>query len=77
MRHPNVVEAAAFGALGADGIDEIHLAVAARAPIAERPLIDWCSERGLAVARVFFVESLPRTPLGKIKRDELKASLMG
>jgi acyl-coenzyme A synthetase/AMP-(fatty) acid ligase len=77
LRHPNVVEAAAFGALGADGIDEIHLAVAARAPIAERPLIDWCSERGLAVARVFFVESLPRTPLGKIKRDELKASLMG
>jgi len=31
----NVVEAAAFGALGADGIDEIHLA-SRPAPIAER-----------------------------------------
>ena len=77
LRHPNVAEAAAFGALGADGIEEVNLAIVARAPIAERQLVDWCGERGVEVARVFTVESLPRTPLGKIRRDELKATLIG
>lgn len=77
LRHPNVAEVAAFGAVGADGIEEANLAVVARAPIAERHLIDWCAERGLEVARVFAVNSLPRTPLGKIRREELKASLIG
>ena len=77
LRHPNVAEVAAFGAVGADGIEEVNLAVVARAPIAERHLIDWCAERGLEVARVFAGDSLPRTPLGKIRREELKASLIG
>jgi acyl-coenzyme A synthetase/AMP-(fatty) acid ligase len=77
LRHPNVAEAAAFGAPGPDGIEEVRLAVVTRAPIAERHLIDWCGERGLEVARVFAVESLPRTPLGKIRRDELKTALIG
>jgi acyl-coenzyme A synthetase/AMP-(fatty) acid ligase len=77
LRHPNVAETAAFGALGADGIEEVVLAIVARAPIAERQLIDWCGERGLDVARVFAVDSLPRTPLGKIRRDELKTTLIG
>ena len=73
LRHPNLAEVAAFGAPGPDGIDEIHLAVVARAPIDERSLIEWCGRRGLAIASVLFVEALPRTPLGKIKREELKA----
>jgi acyl-coenzyme A synthetase/AMP-(fatty) acid ligase len=77
LRHPNVAEAAAFGAFGADGIEEVNLAIVARAPIAERQLVDWCGERGVEIARVFAVESLPRTPLGKIRRDELKATLIG
>jgi acyl-coenzyme A synthetase/AMP-(fatty) acid ligase len=77
LRHPNVADAAAFGAVGADGIEEVNLAIVERAPIAERQLVDWCGERGVEVARVFAVESLPRTPLGKIRRDELKAALIG
>ena len=77
LRHPNVAEAAAFGAFGPDGIEEVNLAIVARAPIAERQLIDWCGERGLEVARVFAVDSLPRTPLGKIRREELKTTLIG
>ena len=77
LRHPNVAEAAAFGALGVDGIEEVHIAVVTRAPIAERHLIDWCGERGLDVARVFAVDALPRTPLGKLRRDEVKATLVG
>lgn len=77
LRHPNVAEAAAFGALGPDGIEEVNLAIVARAPIAERHLVEWCGERGVEVARVFAVDSLPRTPLGKIRRDEIKARLVG
>jgi acyl-coenzyme A synthetase/AMP-(fatty) acid ligase len=77
LSHPNVAEVAAFGAVGTDGIEEVNLAVVARAPIAERHLIDWCAERGLGVARVFAVDSLPRTPLGKVRREELKANLIG
>ena len=37
LRHPDVAEAAAFGAVGADGIEEVNLAVVTRAPIAEQP----------------------------------------
>ena len=77
LSHPNVADVAAFGAVGTDGIEEVNLAVVSRAPIAERHLIDWCAERGLGVARVFAVDSLPRTPLGKIRREELKAGLIG
>ena len=77
LRHPDVAEAAAFGAVGADGIEEINLAVVTRAPIAEAALINWCAARGLDVARVFAVESLPRTQMGKIRRDEVKRSLVG
>ena len=77
LRHPNVADAAAFGALGADGIEEACLAVVTRAPIAENQLIDWCGERELDIARVFPVNSLPRTPMGKIRREELKGNLIG
>jgi acyl-coenzyme A synthetase/AMP-(fatty) acid ligase len=77
LRHPNVAEAAAFGAVGADGIEEVNLAVVTRAAIAEKALINWCAARGLEVARVFAVESLPRTQMGKIRRDEVKRSLIG
>lgn len=77
LRHPNVAEAAAFGALGPDGIEEVCLAVVTRAPIAEQGLIDWCGELGLDVARVFAIDSLPRTPMGKIRRDEVKRTLVG
>jgi len=75
LRHPNVADVAAFGVRGEGGVEEINLAVVTRAPIAEGHLIDWCAERGLEVARVFVVDALPRTAMGKTRRDELKASL--
>ena len=77
LRHPNVADAGAFGAFGPDGIEEINVAVVVRAPISEALLIDWCREHGVHVARAFTVDSLPRTPLGKIRRGELKDSLVG
>jgi acyl-CoA synthetase (AMP-forming)/AMP-acid ligase II len=76
LRHESVADAAAFGVVGASGVAEIAVAVAPRAPIDERTLIDWCRRRGLEVARVFVVDQIPRTPMGKIRRDELKAKLL-
>jgi len=76
LRHPNVAEAAAFGAPGPDGIEEVNLAIVARTPISPEHLIEWCAARGLEVAQVFAVDALPRTPMGKIRRDELKSRLM-
>jgi acyl-coenzyme A synthetase/AMP-(fatty) acid ligase len=77
QRHPDIVEAAAFGAPGREGIEEIHLAVVVRQPIAEQRLIAWCAEAGLDVVRVFTVDTLPKTPMGKIRRDELKSRFAG
>jgi acyl-CoA synthetase (AMP-forming)/AMP-acid ligase II len=77
LRHPDVAEAAAFGALGPDGIEEVNLAIVARAPISQQQLIAWCAGRGLEVSRVFYVDALPKTPMGKIRRDELKTRLAG
>ncbi len=76
LSHEKIADAAAFGAMGASGIDEICLAVKTRSPITETEIINWCAARKLEVARVFFVEQLPRTATGKIKREVLKRQLL-
>jgi acyl-coenzyme A synthetase/AMP-(fatty) acid ligase len=75
-KHESVLEGAAFGAIGASGIEEIYLAVKARTAIPEQDIIDWCAKRKIEIARVFFVEDLPKTSLGKIRRDELRQQLL-
>ncbi|HEX5279323.1 MAG TPA: class I adenylate-forming enzyme family protein [Micropepsaceae bacterium] len=74
-KHPAVNEAAAFGTFGAAGIEEIMIVVAANRPVADSTLIDWCAERGIPVARITFIESLPKTASGKIDRDLLRQQL--
>jgi acyl-CoA synthetase (AMP-forming)/AMP-acid ligase II len=74
-QHPAVREAAAFGVRGASGIEDIHLAVVARGALNEQQLITWCAVRNVPVARVIAVESLPKTTLGKINREQLKGEL--
>jgi acyl-coenzyme A synthetase/AMP-(fatty) acid ligase len=76
LRHPSVAEAAAFGATSANGVEGINIAVVVRAPIAERALVDWCAQRGIELARVFFVDEIPKTAMGKIRRNDLKARLL-
>ena len=76
QKHENVVEAAAFGAIGPSGIEEIYLAVKVRAVVPEQDIVHWCATRKIEIARVFFVEDLPKTPLGKIRRDELRRRLL-
>jgi len=76
LKHPIITEVAAFGAIGTSGVEDIYLAVVSRAPLSEQHIIDWCAERNIPVARVFLVETLPKTPSGKIHRDLLKRQLM-
>lgn len=75
LGHPNVADAGAFGLLGTSGIEEIHVAIVPRAPLSERHLIEWCAERNLPVTRVYLVDTLPKTALGKIQRNELRRRL--
>jgi acyl-coenzyme A synthetase/AMP-(fatty) acid ligase len=75
-RHPAVAEAAAFGAMGESGIEEISVAVVASGEIADAQLIHWCAERGIPLTRIFRLEALPKSPSGKISRDQLKRQLL-
>jgi len=72
LNHPNIAEAGAFGVMGSSGVEEICIAIISRAPLSEKHVIEWCAERNLPVTHVFFVDSLPKTALGKIQRAELK-----
>jgi acyl-CoA synthetase (AMP-forming)/AMP-acid ligase II len=77
LGHPNVAEAAALGVLGPEGIVEIHIAIVPKSPVSEAHLIAWFGERNLEVAKIHAIDALPRTPMGKIAREELKARLTG
>jgi acyl-coenzyme A synthetase/AMP-(fatty) acid ligase len=61
--------------LGEGGIEEVLVAAVVRTPVADRQLIDWSAVRGIPVARVFIVDTLPKAPSGKIHRDQLKRQL--
>jgi len=74
--HPAVTEVVAFGAMGESGIEEISVALVANRPVADSHLINWSAERGIPLTRVFFVDTLPKTPSGKIHRDLLKQQLL-
>lgn len=70
--HPAVAEAAAFGAVGGVGIEEIMVAIVPRGTFNDRQIVAWCAERNVPVARIFRVEAIPRTTLGKVNRDLLR-----
>lgn len=76
LKHKNIAEVAVFGAMGPSGIEEIYVAVKPRAAIAEQEIVNWCATRKIDVARVFFVDELPKTTAGKIRRDELRRQLV-
>lgn len=76
LNHPTVAEVGAFGIMGASGIEEICVAIIARASLSEQHIIEWCAERNLPISRVFFVDALPKSSLGKMQRSILKQQLM-
>ncbi len=74
--HPAVVESATFGEPGADGIEEIALAIVVRETVQTKALQSWCASRGLKIGSIITVETLPKTELGKIQRSSLLARLL-
>jgi len=69
--HPAVKEAVAFGVPHPTWGEEVAAAVVLIAPATEKGLLAYCRER-LAdfkvPKRLYFVESIPRTPTGKVQR---------
>lgn len=73
--HPDVVEVAVVGRSSQRWGEEVVAHVVAAAPIDEVALLSFCRER-LAPYKcpkaVFFVEEIPRNPMGKITRSALR-----
>ena len=73
LQHESVAEAAAFGAMGASGVEEIDIAIVFRAPVAERALINGAPNARSKWRGSSSSTRIPKTPMGKIRRNDLKA----
>jgi acyl-CoA synthetase (AMP-forming)/AMP-acid ligase II len=81
-RHPDVAEACAFAIDDPLEGERVGVAIVPRGGAAPESgaLIAWCEQRIRREAvptRVFFLDSLPRTGRGKIRRDDVKRACRG
>jgi acyl-CoA synthetase (AMP-forming)/AMP-acid ligase II len=77
--HPAIEEAAIIGVPDVDWGEQVMAIVVPRAdsPLTVEEVIDWCQQRLASFKRpamVRFVRELPRNPLGKVLRKELRAT---
>jgi acyl-coenzyme A synthetase/AMP-(fatty) acid ligase len=77
-RHPDVIEAAVFGAKDRDEREILFAAVVLRGAVDEQALIRHCEEQvGRPVPRrIITVRELPRNEMGKVVKHELAAAVM-
>ncbi|MFG1943958.1 benzoate-CoA ligase family protein [Nonomuraea sp. NPDC048826] len=80
MTHPAVAQAVVVAATDGDGLEKPVAYVVVTAAVAEDELIEFCKE-GLPSfkrpRRVVFVDAMPTTATGKIRRVELRAHASG
>ncbi len=78
LAHPAVAEAAVVGVPSEEWGEEVVAAVVLRAAVSPPELVEWCRGRLAGFKcprRVHVVSSLPRNAMGKVVRDEVRASL--
>jgi acyl-CoA synthetase (AMP-forming)/AMP-acid ligase II len=78
--HPAVADSVAFGIPDDRYGEEVGAAVVLRGDADENSLRDWCSTRLAAFKvpkRIFVLDSIPRTPTGKLQRARIGSSLVG
>jgi long-chain acyl-CoA synthetase len=76
MQHPGVLEAGAAGMPDERGGEAVALYVVRRDPaLDEKALLEHCAQRLAPYKRplkVFFRDALPKSPIGKVLRRELR-----
>lgn len=78
LAHPDVVEAAAFGWPHKEQGEMAAAAVVTRSPVTAKELKQFCGRRiaGYKVPRtIMFMPNMPRNPMGKILKGDLKQVL--
>ena len=81
-RHPDIVDACAFGIPDAVAGEAVAAAIVLREGTDVKPdgIREWCRERIRADAvplRLFPMERIPRTDRGKLSRDAVRAAAIG
>ncbi|MFI1675817.1 class I adenylate-forming enzyme family protein [Streptomyces sp. NPDC020607] len=77
LAHPSVVEAVVRGETTDDGGERVRASVVARPPLSSTELTSHCRARLLphqVPAEVDFVASLPKSPMGKVRRAAVRAA---
>lgn len=75
FQHPNVLECSVFGIPDERWGETVGAAVTTREPMTEQALIEHCAQslaRYKLPRKVWFLESLPRDPVGKIQKRILR-----
>lgn len=69
----DIADAAAFGRVGASGLQEVWLAIVPKGPVVDRELIDWCEARlpEIPISRIVRMMAIPRNAMGKVERYKL------
>jgi acyl-CoA synthetase (AMP-forming)/AMP-acid ligase II len=79
LKHPAVSEAVTFGFAHPTLNEEVAAAVVLREQVSESVLLKFCGERLAEFKcpkKLFFVQSIPQTATGKIRRNEVAAALL-
>ena len=73
--HPNVTEVAVLGITDSDGVESVKAVIVPSEEIQKKDILELCRERiaEFKIPKIIeFRDELPRSPTGKVLREELK-----